>query len=247
MAPKKLADCYVYVLFRADGSPFYVGKGQGDRWLDHERDARRGVRSYRFNIIRQMLADGMPEVPKVKIAEGLTHQRANAYEIALIAAIGRYPNGPLVNLTAGGEGHSDQSPEAREKTREQNRKRVWSAESRAKVAASLRGNKLSPATIAKRSATLRSNAKPRSIETRAKLRAIHLGKPKSAEQVAKMAASKRGKPLPLLSAEHKAAIGNAHRGKIVSTETRAKQSAARYAFYAAKRAALVPRIAIGSP
>jgi hypothetical protein len=59
-----------------------------------------------------------------------------------------------------------------------------------------------------------------------------LGKPKSPEHIAKVIASKKGKPRPKLSAEHKAAIGNAHRGKVYSAETRAKISASRLKLFA---------------
>jgi hypothetical protein len=232
MASNNLADSYVYVLFRADGTPFYVGKGRKDRWGDHERDARLGLgtRVHRLNVIREMFRAGFGDIPKVKVAEGLTHHEAISREIAIIAAIGRYPNGPLVNRTSGGEGNPDQSEEERAKTAARNRARIWTPEMRAKVAASLRGKKLSPETIAKRSAAIRG--KTRSEEHRASLSAALRGKPKSPEHVAKIAAAKRGKPLPLLSAEHKAAIGNAHRGKVNSPEVRARMSAARLRYLA---------------
>jgi LEM3-like protein/NUMOD3 motif-containing protein len=208
MASNNLADAYVYVLFRADGTPFYVGKGRKDRWGDHERDAKLGMRSHKLNIIREMLRAGLTEVPKVKIAEGLTHREAFLREIAIIAAIGRYPDGPLVNRTGGGDGNRDQSAEERAKTVARNRARVWTPEMRAKVAASLRGKKLSPETIAKRSAAMVGRI--RSPEHRASLSAALRGKPKSPEHVAKMAAAKRGKPLPPISEEHKAAIRRAN-------------------------------------
>jgi hypothetical protein len=98
---------YVYILFREDGeTPFYVGKGGFDRWLQHERAAhKRG--SLKNDIILSMRAAGVLVVPKLKIAEGLTSRQAAELEVATIARIGRYPNGPLVNLTKGGEYISD--------------------------------------------------------------------------------------------------------------------------------------------
>jgi hypothetical protein len=50
-----------------------------------------------------MLQNGL-DIPRVKIRTGLSEQSANDIEIALIAAIGRYPDGSLVNLTDGGDG-----------------------------------------------------------------------------------------------------------------------------------------------
>ena len=232
MASDNLADSYVYVLFRADGTPFYVGKGRSTRWGDHERDARAGLgpQVHRLNVIREMFRAGFKDIPKVKVAEGLTHREAIAREVAIIAAIGRYPNGPLVNRTSGGEGNPDQSEEQRAKTAARNRARIWTPEMRAKAAEASRGKKLSEESLAKRVAT-RTAQGWWSAEERTKMSAALsarlLGKPKSPEHVAKVAAAKRGKPLPLLSAEHKAAIGNAHRGKVYSAETRAKISAAR--------------------
>jgi hypothetical protein len=238
MASNNLADSYVYVLFRADGTPFYVGAGRKSRWADHEKHARHGFGPDvpRLNIIREMTKRGFKGIPKVKIAEGLTHEEARVREMALIAVIGRHPNGPLTNQTPGGDGYREHSVEHQAERAARNRARVWTPEMREKVAASLRGKKLSPETIAKRSATVVGRV--RSAEHRASLSAALRGKPKSPEHVAKVAAARRGKPLPKLSAEHKAAIGNAHRGKVYSAETRAKISAARKEYYAKRRASL---------
>ena len=232
MASNNLADSYVYVLFRADGTPFYVGKGRKDRWGDHERDARLGLgpRLHRLNIIREMFRAGFMDIPKVKIAEGLTHRESLSREIAIIAAIGRYPDGPLVNQTPGGDGYRDQPAEERAKTAARNRARIWTPEMRAKAAEASRGKKQSPEAKAKRIATRRESgwwSPEQRIKMSADLSARLRGKPKSPEHIAKVAAAKRGKPLPPISAEHKAAIGSAHRGKVNSPEVRARMSAAR--------------------
>lgn len=155
-AVKPHRDYYCYVLFRADGSPFYVGKGRKNRWLVHEKEAKRG-RSYKDNIICEMIDAGQ-EVPKVKIAEGLDAATAAAYEIAWIAALGRHPTGPLTNLTAGGDGCVE-----------------LSAESRAKIAASLTGRSNGPHSAearAKMSAALSGNARgPHAAEHKDAIRA----------------------------------------------------------------------------
>lgn len=104
--------------------------------------------------------------------------------------------------------------------------------------------------------------KPTSEETKAKMSAAMTGRPKAPEQIEKMAATKRGVPL---SEEHKAKLSEAHTGKTQSAqtsqkrwetirerhgehwgpklgkqhseETKAKMSAARKAFWDAKKAA----------
>ena len=249
MASNNLADSYVYVLFRADGSPFYVGAGRKSRWADHEKHARYGLgpQSPRLNIVREMIQAGFKGIPKVKIAEGLTHQEARSREIALIAAIGRHPNGPLVNQTPGGDGYREHSAEHQAERAARNRARVWTPEMREKVATSLLGKKLSPEAKAKRVATRRERgwwSPEQRIKMSAAMSARMLGKPKSPEHVAKSVASKRGQPRPKLSAEHKAAISNAHRGKVTSPEVRAKMSAARKEYYAKRRASLTGIVSV---
>ena len=70
---------YVYVIFRPDGRPCYVGKGTGVRWT-RKHDNNRHLSNIRA-------AAGKP-LPVVKVA------------------VGRTPNGPLVNATDGGEGNT---------------------------------------------------------------------------------------------------------------------------------------------
>jgi hypothetical protein len=91
---------YVYVIFRPDGRPCYVGKGQGGRWEVHFRNARN---KHLSNIVAK--AGG--ELPVVKVREHLTESEAFETEVAWIAALGRKKDGgPLVNATDGGEGVS---------------------------------------------------------------------------------------------------------------------------------------------
>lgn len=114
-----ISDFYVYIIFRSDGHPCYVGKGRGRRWLKHEW---RSTNPHLANIIR--LAGGT--LPKVKVRENLTEVEAFETEVALITAIGREDNGgPLVNMSDGGEGPTGYkfSPELVEQIRIKNKGR----------------------------------------------------------------------------------------------------------------------------
>lgn len=88
---------YVYVYFRPNGIPCYVGKGKDKRWLRHfVYTANRHLR----NLIAKH-----GDLPVIKIRENLSAKEASEIEIALIKVIGRTVNGgPLVNMTDGGDG-----------------------------------------------------------------------------------------------------------------------------------------------
>ena len=132
---------YVYVLFREDGTPFYIGKGRGQRWLQHEQARERGRNTPKANIIKKTIR-AIGEVPKIKVAEGLSERDALFTEAALIAALGRKPLGPLTNLSDGGEhgqtGYTH-TQEARAKMSIARKGRKHSAAHAQNIAASLRG------------------------------------------------------------------------------------------------------------
>ncbi len=94
---------YVYHWLRRDGTPYYVGKGKGDRAYDKERTAC-----------------SAPNDPTriVLIAENLTEEDAFWLEIEEIAKYKRRCDGGILfNLTTGGEGQSGwkHAPESKEK------------------------------------------------------------------------------------------------------------------------------------
>jgi hypothetical protein len=107
---KPSATFYVYILFRLNGIPCYVGKGKGDRWVRHEGRAKH-KNKHLGSIIDQARAEDK-ELPKVKVAEGLTEENAFELERLLIGLMGRGDEGPLVNLTDGGDGASGYKPSA---------------------------------------------------------------------------------------------------------------------------------------
>jgi hypothetical protein len=221
---------YVYFLERLDGTPFYVGRGTGNRWLMHEYKAKRG-RSYKDNIICQIRDAGL-RVPKRKIAEGLTDTEANELEIELIAKLGRHPNGPLANMTDGGEGIVEMPAESEarrraklkgrkksDETRERLRRAASnpSAETRRKMSEKARAKIVSEETRQRQSVARKG--RPKSAETRLRMRAAALLR--SPEQYQKSAAARRGRTLP---PEVREKIRATLTGQKMSDEARAKMS-----------------------
>jgi hypothetical protein len=126
----------------------------------------------------------------VKLHEGLLEDVANAYEIALIAAIGRMPVGPLVNLTAGGEGASGipMKPHVRAMLSARQKGKSPSPEIRSRISASLKGRPLASSTRAAMSETRKNPSQ----EARQKRSLAMKGRVFSQDHRAKITASKTG-------------------------------------------------------
>lgn len=105
---------YVYIYYRLNGVPLYVGKGFGRRWKKHATAKR--ANKHLQNSIRKAQREGL-ELPVYKIAENLSDAEACALEIQMITIFGRADLGlgPLCNLTSGGDGPFNPSPERRMK------------------------------------------------------------------------------------------------------------------------------------
>jgi hypothetical protein len=91
-----MSEFYIYVYLREDGSPYYVGKGKGNRAWSKNRRIPRPTDSSRIVIVK----------------ETLTETEAFSEEMRLITFYGRKDNGTgiLRNLTDGGEGTSGYIP-----------------------------------------------------------------------------------------------------------------------------------------
>lgn len=213
---------YVYVLFRPDGRPCYVGKGKGERIGQHARLGGRHVNKHLSRIIKSAGGD----LPGVKVVEDVSEAEALNTEKEFIRAIGReLHGGPLVNLTDGGEGLSGYKtpPEVIEK------RRIMSLfiteDTRAKLSANLRqrgqhenaiaalkaanfGRVFSAETRAKIGAA--SRKKTMSPEARAKLSAAFTGKRAAAATCAKISAGLTGRKRAPFSEEHKKKLSEAN-------------------------------------
>jgi len=91
---------YTYAYLREDGTPYYIGKGKGNR--AHNQHKRKGI-------------GFLPVPPKdriIKLKQNLTEEEAFKHEIYMIFVFGRKDlgTGILRNLTNGGDGASGVIP-----------------------------------------------------------------------------------------------------------------------------------------
>jgi hypothetical protein len=102
---------YTYILFDWLGTPKYVGKGKNGTSREFTHERRSDPINWMKNEFIERTWIMLSEIPKIKIREDVNEADALAAEIAFIKAIGRFPNGPLVNMTDGGDGFGKLSPE----------------------------------------------------------------------------------------------------------------------------------------
>ncbi len=146
---------YVYVIFRLNGVPCYVGKGKGYRWAIHDR------MYYWDNIHLSRIVAKYGPLPRVKIRENLTESEAFAIEMALIKVLGRVcDGGVLVNETLGGEGISGL------KHSEESKKKISAARVGKKKSSETRQNM----SVARKSRTVQPHITLHSAETKEKQR-----------------------------------------------------------------------------
>jgi hypothetical protein len=90
--------------------PFYIGKGRGNRINMGIKESKKDY--YKNRKIRSMIKDGYFPIA-LKIFKNLTEKESLEKEIYLIKVIGRMDLslGPLCNLTDGGEGTTNITPE----------------------------------------------------------------------------------------------------------------------------------------
>lgn len=96
--------------------PIYIGKGRRNRLYEHLHSNSLKKNSFKNNKIKNILKENFKPII-IKLKENLTEQDAFSLEKEYISKIKRYPEGPLTNLTDGGEGPTGlkHTPEAKEK------------------------------------------------------------------------------------------------------------------------------------
>lgn len=161
-SPKKPRVFYIYILFRLNGIPCYIGKGKGNRWLVHESKHEYKCSNIHLrNIIKQAKKVGKG-LPKIKLRENLTEDEALALEVIFIKAIGREKDGgPLVNATDGGDGVSGlvYTPKMREVVRQTRLGTTRRPESNLKTSITMKGVPKSPEHAANAGAAQRGKPK----------------------------------------------------------------------------------------
>jgi len=121
---------YTYAYLREDRTPYYIGKGKGNRAYKKYRTGTRPPRDKNRIIF---------------LKQNLTEEEAFKHEVYMIAVFGRKDlgTGILHNRTDGGEGSSGsiRSLETREKLSATNKGKTFSLETREKLSAALKGKK----------------------------------------------------------------------------------------------------------
>jgi hypothetical protein len=186
---------YTYAYLREDRTPYYIGKGKGNRvYSRKKKDIKPPKDKSRIIFLKQ----------------NVTENEAFRHEVYMISVFGRKDlgTGILYNRTNGGEGSSGhiKSKETRKKIVDSKKNKPRSEETKRKISKSLKGR---PGI-------------PRSEETRKKISEAHkgrLGIPWSEETRKKIVDSKKNKPC---SEETKRKISEANKGKTMSEETKRK-------------------------
>jgi hypothetical protein len=202
---------YTYAYLRGDRTPYYIGKGEGNRaFYKKKTEIKPPKDKSRIIFLKQ----------------NLTEEEAFKHEIYMIAVFGRKDlgTGILRNKTDGGDGASGviRNQETRRKMSESRRGeknprygKPRSEETRRKMSELKRGKSHSEETRRQMSESRRGGnnsfyGKSHSQESRRKMSAARKGKSLSEETKKKISAARKGKPR---SEETKRKIKEKHLGK----------------------------------
>lgn len=238
---------YVYVLYRPDGTPCYAGKGKGHRARSNSR------KSHNATVRRITQSSGLQSLPYKKILEDVTEAIAFEFECFLIQEVGRFDTGgPLVNLTAGGDGVSghkrtpDQkakmgdarrgkpsaiTPEGRKLLSEAAKERGFTDEHKANISAAKKGKSNGPLSETHRAAIGSAHRGRKRVGK--ELEAIRNGfvnmSAEARQQKSlRITAALTGKKL---TDEHRASISRVQKGRVRSPEFREKVRAGMLALH----------------
>jgi len=209
---------YTYAYLREDRTPYYIGKGKGNR----------AYKKYKGEI----------KLPKDKsriilLKQNLTEEEAFKHEIYMISLFGRKDlgTGILRNKTNGGEGCSGMicKEDVKLKLRELNIGKKHTEESKKKMSefAKLRRHteetkrKIGEASKNKKSMLGKNHTE----ETKKKLKEINLGRKHSEKSKKKMSDAHKGRIYKSPTEEHRRKLSLANKGKhIITDEIRNKIS-----------------------
>ena len=171
---------YTYAYLREDKTPYYIGKGKGDRaYKKSKNDIKPPKDKSRILLLKQ----------------NLTEAEAFKHEIYMIDVFGRKDlgTGILHNMTNGGEGTSGaiRSDETRRKMSEALKGKPRSKEIRRKISESHKGKTHSEES--RRNMSESQKGKTFSEETKRKLSESQKGKNHSEETRRKMSEARKGK------------------------------------------------------
>jgi hypothetical protein len=202
------------IIIEFNYEPFYIGKGTGNRIAIHEKSATfESNTNIKDNKIRKIWSEGK-KVVRTKVLDHLEDNVAFDLEIKLIKIIGRRESGgPLINLTDGGDGLKNPSPEVRAKISEGSKNRIISEETREKLRNSWY-NKLSRLEKIKfsRGITL-EEAQVINHEISMKVGSYRKGTKHSEETKRAMSLRQKGVPKPPRTDEHKKNLSASMIGK----------------------------------
>ncbi len=212
---------YTYAYLREDKTPYYIGKGKGNRLY------KKGSRVF---------APPKDKSRIIYLKQNLTEEEAFKHEIYMIDVFGRIDlgTGILHNRTDGGDGISGaiRSEETRRKISEAGRGRTHSEETKIKISEAHKGKTRSEEH--RKNIGKANKNKIVSEETRKKMSEAskgennpNYGKTPSEETKIKMSEAQKGNTKRLgktHSEETRKKIGEASKGKTASEESRKKMS-----------------------
>lgn len=201
---------YVYLYYDpVRCEPIYVGMGQKKRAWWHLK--RKDMHPF---VQRLQMMERLGTAPEITfLVVNIDEELADLVEIEAIAKYGRKDlgQGPLLNLTDGGDGLKNVTEATRRKIGEASRGRKHSPETRVAISAFLRTRERNPL----------------SAESKDKIRQKALGRKLSVEHKAKIGAGMSASIRPPCSTETRAKIGLCNRGRIKSQEEIANFCASR--------------------
>jgi hypothetical protein len=187
---------YTYAYLREDKTPYYIGKGTGDRIYSTNRRNNPPKDKSRIIFLKQ----------------NLTEEEAFRHEIYMIAVFGRkdLETGILRNKTYGGDGISGYvfSEETKKKLSEAHKGKTHSEESKRKMSEVNKGKTLSEEHKIKLSEA--KKGKTFSEESKRKMSEAHKGKTFSEEHKRKISETNKGRTL---SEETRRKISEARKGR----------------------------------